>query len=43
LVRALLPDVCRVDKELGKAKTKKFIQLVEGGYFVMPKILREQK
>lgn len=33
LVRASLPDFFRIDKELGKANTKKFIELVEGRYF----------
>lgn len=33
LVRASLSDVYRIDQELGKSKTKKFIHLVESGYF----------
>lgn len=33
LVRASLTDIYRIDKELGKTKTKKFINLVESGYF----------
>lgn len=33
LVRASLPDAYRIDKELGKSKVKKFIELVENGYF----------
>lgn len=33
LIRASLTDIYRIDKELGKSKTKKFIQLVESGYF----------
>lgn len=33
LIRSSLPDIYRIDKELGKAKTKKFICLVETGYF----------
>src|SRR3990172_8836778 len=31
LVRETLTDMYRLDEELGKAKTKKFIQLVEQG------------
>ncbi|MDP1608957.1 MAG: hypothetical protein Q8L98_06565 [Chlamydiales bacterium] len=31
LVRELLPDIYRIDQELGKAKTKKIIMLVEQG------------
>jgi len=33
LVRASLSDLYRIDQELGKAKTKKFIYLVESDYF----------
>lgn len=33
LVRASLSDIYRIDKELGTAKTKKFIKLVESNYF----------
>lgn len=33
LVRASLTETYRIDKELGKAKTKKFITLVESNYF----------
>lgn len=33
IIRALLPDIYRVDRVLGKSKTKKFIQIVEDGYF----------
>jgi hypothetical protein len=33
LIRASLSDIYRIDKELGKAKTKKFISLVESNYF----------
>lgn len=33
LVREILPDFYRLDKELGKAKTKKFLQIVESNYF----------
>lgn len=33
LVRASLADIYRIDKELGKSKVKKFIGLVEDGYF----------
>lgn len=33
LVRASLPDIYRIDKELGAAKMKKFIKLVESDYF----------
>ena len=33
LIRASLSDIYRIDKELGKAKTKKFINLVESNYF----------
>lgn len=33
LTRASLPDIYRIDQALGKAKTKKFIHLVENGYF----------
>jgi len=34
LVRASLPDVYRLDKELGKAKTRKLVGLVEDGFFM---------
>lgn len=33
LVRQLMPDIYRIDKEVGKTKVKKFIRLVEEGYF----------
>jgi len=33
LVRATVPDMYRIDKEIGKAKANKFISLVENGYF----------
>lgn len=33
LIRALLPDVYQIHTALGKAKTKKFIQIVESNYF----------
>jgi hypothetical protein len=33
LVRASLTDLYRIDQDLGKVKTKKFIQIVESGYF----------
>ncbi len=33
LIRASLNDIYRLDKELGKKKCKKFISLVEEGYF----------
>jgi hypothetical protein len=33
LIRASLADIYRLDKELGKAKSRKFIRLVEEGYF----------
>ena len=32
-IRFSLPDVYQIDEELGKSKTKKFIRLVEEGYF----------
>jgi hypothetical protein len=34
LVRDCLPDACRLDKELGKAGTRKFVGLVEQGWFL---------
>ncbi len=34
LVRASLPDVYRLDKELGKANTAKLVRLVEEGFFI---------
>jgi hypothetical protein len=34
LVRSSLPDVYRPDKELGKARTRKLIRLVEQGFFM---------
>jgi hypothetical protein len=34
LVRTLLKDIYRIDKELGKAKVKKFVNIVESGYFL---------
>lgn len=33
LVRALISDISRIDQDFGKAKSKKFIKLVEGNYF----------
>lgn len=33
VIRFSLPDLYQIDEELGKAKTKKFIRLVEEGYF----------
>ncbi|MGA1842055.1 MAG: hypothetical protein ACMUIU_15660 [bacterium] len=33
LIRASLTDIYRLDKELGKSKSRKFIRLVEEGYF----------
>ena len=33
LIRFSLTDIYRIDQELGKVKTKKFIKLVEEGYF----------
>lgn len=33
IIRACMPDMYRIDKELGLSKTKKFIDLVEKGYF----------
>jgi hypothetical protein len=33
LIRVSLADIYRIDKELGKTNTRKFIQLVEEGYF----------
>ncbi len=33
LIRASLADIYRLDKELGKVKSRKFIRLVEEGYF----------
>lgn len=33
LIRASLPDVSRLDKELGKTKTRKLVHLVENGFF----------
>ena len=33
LIRSLVPDIYRIDKELGKAKLKKFISILESGYF----------
>ncbi|MCX5727743.1 MAG: hypothetical protein NTZ28_02695 [Nitrospirae bacterium] len=34
LVRDCLPDVYHLDKELGKAGTRKFVELVEQGFFL---------
>ncbi len=34
LIRASLPDMYRLDKELGKAGTARFARLMEDGYFV---------
>ena len=36
LVRASLPDVCRLDRELGITKTRKLARLVEDGFFIRP-------
>lgn len=36
LVRALVPDIYRLDMELGKARSRKVIQLVEAGFFNRP-------
>jgi len=33
LIRTSLTDIYRIDKELGKTKSRKFIRLVENGYF----------
>ncbi len=33
LIRSSLPEIYQIDKELGKTKTKKFVHLVESGYF----------
>ncbi len=37
LIRASLADIYRLDKDLGKAKSRKFIRLVEDGYFLKEK------
>ena len=37
VIRFSLPDLYQIDEELGKAKTKKFIRLVEEGYFYTAK------
>lgn len=34
LIRASLPDVYRLDKELGKGRTRKLVRLVEDGFFL---------
>ena len=34
LIRASLPDVYRLDKELGKARTRKLVRLIEDGFFL---------
>lgn len=34
LIRASLPDIYRLDKELGKAGTTRFVRLLEDGYFM---------
>jgi len=34
LVRDCLPDIYRLDKELGKADTRRFVELVEQGWFM---------
>lgn len=34
LIRASLPDVYRLDKELGKARTWKLVRLIEDGFFL---------
>lgn len=39
LIRAVLPDIYRLDKELGKGATRKFIRLVEDGFFHKPENL----
>jgi len=36
LIRASLPGIYRLDKELGKAKTRKIVHLVEDGFFMKP-------
>ncbi|MBI4768724.1 MAG: hypothetical protein HY787_29740 [Deltaproteobacteria bacterium] len=33
-LRASLPDIYRLDKELGKARTRKLVRLIEDGYFL---------
>ncbi|MCB1073302.1 MAG: hypothetical protein KDK96_09420, partial [Chlamydiia bacterium] len=37
IIRFSLPELYQIDEELGKAKTKKFIRLVEEGYFYTAK------
>ena len=37
VIRFSLPELYQIDEELGKAKTKKFIRLVEEGYFYTAK------
>lgn len=34
LIRESLPDIYRLDKELGKARTRKLVNLVEDGFFL---------
>jgi hypothetical protein len=34
IIRAFIPEIHRIDKDLGKKKIKKFISLVESGYFL---------
>jgi hypothetical protein len=34
LIRASLPDIYRLDKELGKDRTRKIVHLVENGFFL---------
>jgi len=34
IVSASLPDIYRLDRELGKMRTRKFVRLVEDGYFM---------
>lgn len=34
IIRKSLPDIMNISKEIGKIKTKKFIKLVEDGYFL---------
>jgi hypothetical protein len=34
LIRPSLPDIYRLDKELGKDRTRKFVRLVEDGFFL---------
>ncbi len=34
VIRASLPDVCRLDKELGTSRTRKLVRLIEQGFFM---------